>query len=127
MRRLTGTVLGVGGDIAVYREEVRGRLAPFLNGEYTDVTQVEDEIHTVSKLLTAAAERTLPTTNRKKKTWFKDVCLKSVCAQSREARRAWKEAGCPSEGASYEWKADLRHAVWSRVRVCAAREERKRI
>ncbi len=73
---------------------------------FTDVAQVEDEIHTVSQLLTAAAERTLPTTNRKKKTWFKDDCLKSVCAQSREARRAWKEAGSPSEGVFYERKAD---------------------
>ncbi len=32
-----------------------------------------------------------------------------------------------SEGAFYERKADLRRAVRSRVRICAAREERKRI
>ena len=50
-----------------------------------------------------------------------------MCTQSKEARRIWKDAGCPSEGELFDRWVESRRAVRRRVRECAAREERRRI
>ena len=99
------------------------RLAPFLNGSYIDV--VDEEIKQVAD----AAKKTLPTVGKKgkKRNWFGDAVLKSVCTQSKEARRIWKEAGSPSEGELFDWGCEARRAVQRRVRECATREVRRRI
>ena len=52
------------------------------------------------------------------------MLLSWLCAQSRAARAAWKEAGCPGEGPVFEEKCRLHRAVRKRVRFCAARSER---
>ena len=55
--------------------EVKERLAPFLNGSYIDVGQVDEEIRQVAWLLTDAAKKTLPTIGGKgkKRRWFRDA------------------------------------------------------
>ena len=53
--------------------------------------------------------------------------MKSACTQSKEARRIWKDAGCPSEGELFDRRVEARRAVRRRVKECAAREERRRI
>ena len=58
---------------------------------------------------------------------WKDDTLTALCAQSRSAHRAWKDAGCPSEGSLFEEKGRLRGAVRRRVIFCAAKAERMRI
>ena len=112
-----------------YEAEVREKLGPYLNSVYDDPAQVDNEINEVSRILVSAAEKTLPSKGkmRRKITWYRDDDLKSVYAQSKEARKAWKEVGCPTEGDLFERKAKMRRAVRSRVRVCAAMEERRRI
>ncbi len=71
--------------------------------------------------------KTLPQVPERKKSSYRDDTLSCLCAQSKNARIAWREAGCPSEDPLYEEKGRLRRAVTRRVRFCAAREERKRI
>ena len=60
---------------------------------------------------------------------WRDDTLSCLCSQSRAARLAWKQAGCPGEGLLFEEKSRIRRAVRRRVRVrfCAARAERMRI
>ena len=53
--------------------------------------------------------------------------MKSASTQSKETRRIWKDAGCPSEGELFDRWVEARRAVRRRVRECAAREERRRI
>ena len=73
------------------------------------------------------AEKTLPLIQPRKPRRWKDDTLTALCAQSRSARRAWKNAGCPSEGSVFEEKGRLRRAVRRRVIFCAAKAERMRI
>ena len=117
------------GNLLGYMAEVKERLAPFLNGSYIDVVQVDEEIKQVAWLLTDVAKKTLPTVGGKgkKRRWFRDAVLKSACTQSKEARGIWKDAGCPSEGELFDHRVESRRAVRMRIRECAAREERRRI
>lgn len=84
-----------------------------MNGSYVDVVQVDDEIKQVARLLTDAARKSLPTIGGKgkKRKWFRDAVLKSVCTQSKEARRIWKEVGCPSGGVLFDRRVTSRRAV----------------
>ena len=50
-----------------------------------------------------------------------------MCAQSRAARAAWKEAGRPGEGPLFDEKSRLCRGLRKRVRFCAARSERMRM
>ena len=50
-----------------------------------------------------------------------------MCAQSRAAQAAWKEAGRLGKGPLFDEKSRLRRAVRKRVRFCAARSERMRM
>ena len=93
--------------------EVRERLAPFLIGSCINVGQVDEEIKQVAWLLMDAAKKTLRTVGRrgKKRRWFRDAVLKSACTQSKEARRIWKDAGCPSESKLFDCRVEARRAV----------------
>ena len=115
------------GDIVQYVAEVENRLAPFLNGSYESAEQIDREVTHVAWLLCDAARKTLPGVGGKRKTWYRDEELKLLCAQSKEVKRCWKEAGSPRDGVIYEQKIVLRRAIRKRVRECAAREERRRI
>ena len=115
------------GAIADYMMEVQARLAPLLNSLYSDGDQMSEEIEQVARLLSDAADRILPYVQPKRKSRWRDATLSCLCAQSCAARRAWKVAGCPTDGPLYEEKGRLRRAVRRRVRFCAARVERLRI
>jgi len=110
-----------------FTAEVQAGLAPLLNGVYEDVEQLDGEIALVAGMLVDAAERHLPLVHPRRPTRWRDDTLSCLCTQSRAARAAWKEAGCPLEGPLYEEKGRLRRAVRRRVRFCAARAERLRI
>ena len=58
---------------------------------------------------------------------MRDDTLSCLCSQSRAARLAWQQAGCPGEGLLFEEKSRIRRAVRRRVRFCAARAEMMRI
>ena len=115
------------GEVEDYVSEVNDRLAPLLNNSYDDVDQLDREIRHVAWLLTDAAKETLATCSGKKKCWHRDDELKTLCAQGRDVKRAWREAGCPGDGVLYDQKILMRRAVRKRVRVCAAKAERMRI
>ena len=91
-------------------------MAPFLNNTYDGAQLVDDEMRHVAWLLTEAAMKTLPQVQGRKTSKYWDATLSCLCVQSRVARKAWLEAGCPSEGPLHEEKGRLRRAVRRRVR-----------
>ena len=115
------------GAIEVFKKKVDARMSVLLNNMYEDGDQMSDEIEQVAGLLTSVAEMLLPHVQPRRKTRWKDDTLSCLCAQNTAARRAWKEAGRPTEGPLYEKKGRLRQAVRRRVRFCAAQAERLRI
>ena len=112
------------GATEVFKEEVDARMSVFLNNMYDDGDQISDKIEQVAGLLTSATEILLPHVQPRRKTRWRDDTLSCLCAQSSAARRAWKEAGRPTEGPLYEEKGRLRRAVRRRMRFCAAQAER---
>jgi len=62
----------------------------------------------VASLLVNTAEKILPTVKPRGKAKVRDDILSRLCAQSRTAWRALKEAGSPREGIVYEEKCRLR-------------------
>ena len=115
------------GEIDDYVSEVQSRTAPFLNSTYDKAQQVDDEMRHVAWLLAEAAEKTLPQVQGRRTSMYRDNTLSCLCAQSRAAHKAWREAGCPSDGPLYEEKGQLRRAVRRKVRFCAAAVEHSRI
>ena len=69
------------------------------------------EIRKVAQLLVDTTRRILPQLQPRKKTRMRDDTLSRLCAVSRAAWRAWKEAGCPTVGSLYERKCDLRRQL----------------
>ena len=51
---------------------------------------------------------------------WRDDTLSCLCAQSRAANAAWKEAGCTADGPHFKENGRLHLAVRKRVRFCAA-------
>lgn len=115
------------GLLDVFEAEVRAGLAPLLNNVYEDVEQLDEEIDLVVRMLVDAAERQLPLVQSKRPRKWRDNTLSCLCAQSRAARSAWKQAGCPGEGQLLEKKSRLCRAVRRRVRFCATQAEMMRI
>ena len=66
-------------------------------------------------MLCDAAEKALPLIQPRKPQRWKDDTLTALCAQSRSARRAWKDAGCPSEELFFEEEGRLCRDVRRRV------------
>jgi len=91
------------------------------------VQDVDQELKYVARVLWDAAEKILPLIQPRKPQRWKDDTLTALCAQSRSACRAWKDAGCPSEGPFYEEEGRLCRAVRRRVTFCAAKAKRNRI
>ena len=88
--------------------EVQVGLAPMLNNVYEDTEQLDEEIGLVARMLVDAAERQLPLVQPKRPRKLKDDTLSCLCAESRVAHSAWKQAGCPGKGALFEEKSRLR-------------------
>ena len=118
---------GRSGALDMFASEVQVRLAPLLVGVYDDPDQMSREIELVAGLLTDAAEKLLPHVQPRRKAKWRDDTLSHLCAQSRAARAAWKEAGRPGEGPLFDEKCRLHRAVRKRLRFCAARSERVRV
>ena len=106
---------------------VKSHLAPLLNTSHESVQDVDQELKYVARVLCDTGEKTLPLIQPRKPRRWKDDTLTALCAQSRSACRAWKDADCPSEGPLFEEKSRLHRAVRRRVRFCAAKAERMRI
>ena len=115
------------GLLEVFVAEVQAGLAPLLNNVDEDAEQLDEEIDLVVRMLVDAAEQQLPLVQPKRPRRWRDDTLSCLCAQSRAAHSAWKQAGCPGEGPLFEEKSGLRRAVRRRVRFCTARAERMRI
>lgn len=92
------------GAVYEFSTEVQYRLAPLLNGVYDNAEQLSREIEHVSGMITDAAEHLdlLPHMQPRRRTKWRDDTLSCLCAQSRAARAAWKEAGCNLEGPLFE-------------------------
>ena len=115
------------GLIADYQKEVEKCLAPLLNNSHSHAEDMDRELKYVARLLKDSAERTLPLIQSQRSQKYKDSNLTALCAQSRAARRAWREANSPTEGPLYDEKCRLRRAVKRRVRYCAAQAENRKI
>ena len=92
----------------VFVAEVQVGLAPLLNNVYEDTEQLDEGIGLVARMLVDAAERQLPLVQYKRPRKWKDDTLSCLCAESRVAHSAWKQAGCPGKGVLFEEKGRLR-------------------
>ena len=99
------------------------RLASLLVGVYDDPDQMSSEIELVSELLTDAAEKLRPCVQTQRKARWRDDTLSHLCAQTRAACAARKEAGSPGEGALFDEKGRLQTAV--RKKMFASRDGRR--
>ena len=115
------------GQTNSYRESIANQLRCLTNNIYDNVEEIESELYFVSNLLCDAAQRNLPHVQPPKRQRWKDLTLASLCAQSSQARRVWREAGSPGEGPLYVEKCRLHRAVRKRVRFCSAQAENRRI
>ena len=118
-----------GGLIPRYTQSVSDTLSPLLSRRFQSVSELSDEIVSVSKALTQAAAKHLSSTRHhcKTKPFIKDSELRSLRKQSRRAWECWRSAGRPCEGTLYEEKRDTKKRVRQYVSRYRAREERARI
>ena len=108
------------GALDSFTAEVQTRLWPLITRVYDSAEMVNSEIEQVTRLLT---EELLPCVQPKRKSRFRDDVLSRLCAQSRAARAAWRDAGSPPDGPLSEEKNRMCRAVRKRVRWC--RKNRK--
>ena len=115
-----------GGLIPRYTQSMSDTLSPLLSRRFQSVSELSNEIVSVSKVLTQAAAKHLSSTrhHRKTKPFIKDSELRSLRKQSRRAWERWRSAGRPREGTLYEEKRDTKKRVRQYVARCRAREER---
>lgn len=112
----------------MFSAEVRTGLEPLFTRVYDNAEAKSGEIEQVASFLKETAERLLPCVQPRRKTKWRDNILSCLCAQSRQAHAAWKNAVSPMEGPLYDEENRLRRAVGSRItRWCAARSERLRM
>ena len=95
------------GQINAYREAISKHLGCLASNSYDNVEEIEKELQFISNLLCDAALHSLPHVQPSKRQRWKDPTLASLCAQSSQARRVWKEAGSPGVGPLYEEKCHL--------------------
>ena len=106
--------------------EVYSKLEPLFNGVYNDAEMIGAEIEHLAGILQDCAAQLLPRIQPSKRKKWRDDILSGLCAKSRLARAAWKDAGCPPDGPLYEEKCRSRRAMRTRIRWCAAKSERMR-
>ena len=88
---------------------------------------ISNKIGEVAGLLIDTAKRILPCVQPRRRMKWRDDVLNRLCAQSRQARAAWKGTGTPIEGPLSEQKNRLQRAVRKEVQWCAARSERLQV
>ena len=120
--------LAISSDqINAYQEAISKHLGRLASNSYDNVEEIEKELQFVSNLLCDAALHNLPHVQPSKRQHWRDTTLASLCAQSSQAWRVWKEAGSPGVGPLYEEKCCLRRAVRKCIRFCSAQAENRRI
>ena len=129
LTRIDWNLVWESGADEEYSKKIQDGLAPLLKHTYMydDSSQIDSEIEHVARILVNTADEVLPLIEPKRKTRWKDDVLSRLCAQSRVARQAWRDAGSPAAGPHYEEKGRLRRAVRRRIQFCAAMAERRRI
>ena len=115
------------GALDAFTAEIQTRLGPLITRVYDSAEMVNSDIEGDYRLLTEVAEELLPCVQPKRRSRFRDNVLSRLCAQSRAARAAWRDAGSPPDGPLFEEKNRMRRAVRKRARWCAARTERSRV
>ena len=85
---------------------------------YEGVGQFDHEISDVAKVLVEIPEKRLPLIQLRGRSHWKDDILSRLCAQSRAARMAWKEAGAPQEGPLYDEMGRLQRALRQSQVLC---------
>ena len=115
------------GLIPAYAQSVFDAILPLLSCGFQSVTELNNEIISISKSITLAASKNLPSFHHRYiKPYIKDSELSSLHKQSRKIWEQWKSAGCPREGTLYEEKRDAKK-VRRHVALCCAREDRAKI
>jgi len=91
------------------------------------VDQVNEEVARFTDMLLGAAREELPLVRQGGRPQYRDERLKALCRQSMEARKKWRENGCPTSGPLFDEKRRLRIEVRKRVKHCAVQSERRHI
>ena len=93
--------------------------------------EMEQEIKCVTTLLKQAGTDTIPAFNlrKKRKPYINDANLKMKCntSKSTSAWRQWKASGGSRSGAAFDAMRQAKKDVKEYVKLCRAREERKKI
>ena len=111
-----------------YAQEVSDIIYSLSSCEYQSITELNDEIVSVSNTLTYAASKHLTfSPHRNTKPYIKDSELRSLCKESRKAWERWRSAGHPLVGRFYDEKRDTKKKVRQFVASCRARKERATI
>ena len=113
---------------AVYASEVDSKLSHLVGKDYTDLNDIQRDIHYLAESLKKTAEASLPhlqakTTHRQ----VHDSELKKLCSKSRRAFWAWQQAGRPGSGTLFESRKATKRAVQDRLNKCKASKERQRL
>ena len=100
------------GENLEYRRLVSCQLSSLLkDNSHASPEDINSESSHVTKILCDSALSSIPIRNHKRPRKWKDAILSALCAQSRNARRAWREEGCPKEGPLFDEKTRLRKEV----------------
>jgi len=104
------------GDLAAFSTKITSRLEPMYSRVYDDAESISGEIDPVASILKETADRLLSCIEHRGKKKWRDVFLSCfcICIKSRQARMAWRSAGCQSEGPLFDEKSRLRSAVRKR-------------
>ena len=92
------------GLLEVFVAEVQAGLAPLLNNVYENAEQLDEEVVLVVRMLVDAAEQQLALVQPQRPRRWRDDTFSCLCAQSRAACSAWKQACCPGGGPLFEEK-----------------------
>ena len=124
-KKLTGSRFEVySGHIQEISKAVEIGIAPLLVNTCDIVAGVSEEIECVAKLVFKVSKDPMLIVQPKNPQKWKDATLAALCAQSKAARRKWKESGSRQHGSIFEEKCKLRRVVRKRIRFCAAQAER---
>jgi len=113
------------GLLDSYECRVRDSLVHSPVSDVSCVDQVNEEVARFTDMLLGAAREELPLVRQGGRPQYRDERLKALCRQSMEARKKWRENGCPTSGPLFDEKRRLRIEVRKRVKHCAVQSERR--
>ena len=115
------------GLLDSYECRVRDTLVHSPVSDVSCVDQVNEEVVRFTDVLLGAAREELPLVQHGRRPHYRDERLKVLSRQSMEARKEWRENGCPTSGPLFDEKRRLRIEVRKRVKYCAVQSERRHI